>query len=170
MTPMTSEVALRDMTADDLPIFFEQQLDPTANTMAAFTMSKDPTDRDAFMARWEKMLGDTSRIRKTILFDGQVAGNILGFELFGQPTIGYWLGKEYWGKGIATRAVAAFLDQLAARPVYARVAKDNVASRRVLEKCGFAVVGEDRGFANARDAEVEEFILRLAADEPDDAR
>lgn len=166
---MAGDVVLRDMRAGDLPVFFEQQLDPTANFMAAFTMSKDPADRDAFMARWTKILGDETRTNKTILFDGRVAGSILAFELFGQPTIGYWLGRDYWGQGIATRALSLFLGDVQERPLYARAAKDNVASLRVLEKCGFTIVGEGKGFANARGQEVEEFILRLDASAPDDA-
>ena len=43
----------------------------------------------------------------------------------------------------------------------ARVAKDNLGSRRVLEKRGFAIVGEARGFANARGEEIEELVLEL---------
>jgi RimJ/RimL family protein N-acetyltransferase len=46
------------------------------------------------------------------------------------------------------------------RPVHARVAYDNVASRRVLEKCGFRVISTERGFAEARAAEIEELVLR----------
>ncbi len=80
---------------------------------------------------------------------------------FGKPEVSYWIGKPYWGKGVATRALSAFLFHVKVRPLYARVAKDNIASLRVLEKCGFARIGEDKGFANARGEEVEEFILRL---------
>jgi RimJ/RimL family protein N-acetyltransferase len=50
-----------------------------------------------------------------------------------------------------------------ARPIYARVAKDNVASLRVLEKCGFTITGQAKGFANARGEEIEEWILELTA-------
>jgi RimJ/RimL family protein N-acetyltransferase len=78
---------------------------------------------------------------------------------FGEPEISYWLGKDYWGKGVATAALSAFLDHVEMRPLYARVAKDNLASQRVLEKCGFTVDGEDKGFSNARGVEVEEVIL-----------
>jgi RimJ/RimL family protein N-acetyltransferase len=54
-----------------------------------------------------------------------------------------------------------FLELFEARPIGARVAKDNVASIRVLEKCGFEVAGENKGFANARGEETEEFIFKL---------
>ena len=162
--PVKVSIRLRDVTKSDLPIFFEHQLDPAASHMAAFT-AKDPADREAFMAHWARILADDAIATKTILFDGNVAGHVASFEQFGQPEITYWLGQEYWGQGIATRALSAFLGHLEARPLYARAAKDNVASLRVLEKCGFRIVGEDRGFANARGQEVEEFILKLEATE-----
>ncbi len=153
---MTSDVLIRDVTESDLPIFFEQQLDPDATEMAAFP----PRDREAFMAHWAKIMADDSVILKTILFDGQVAGNIVSFVQSGEREVGYWIGKEYWGRGIATRALAAFLDQVKARPLYAHVAKHNIGSRRVLEKCGFTIVEEDK-FPDARGEVVEEFILKL---------
>lgn len=154
---MTDEILLRDVTEPDLPIFFEHQLDPDATEMAAFPSR----DKDAFMAHWAKIMADDSVISKTILFDGQVAGNIVSFEMDGNREVGYWIGKEHWGKGIATKALAAFLGQVKTRPLYAHIAKHNVASQRVLEKCGFAIVREDKGFPNAHGEEIEEFILKL---------
>jgi RimJ/RimL family protein N-acetyltransferase len=128
--------------------------------MAAFT-AEDPTDRDAFDAHWQRIRGDDAVVIKTILFDGDVAGSIAKFDRDGDPEVTYWIGKEFWGKGIATKALSAFLDDIPARPLFGRVAKDNVASIRVLEKCGFTVSGHDRGFANARGAEIDEFIMKL---------
>src|SRR5512139_4140666 len=130
---MPTTILLRDVITNDLPIFFEQQFDPVANQMAAFPAR----DREAFMAHWTKILADESNILKTILFDGQVAGNIVSWEQSGEQDVGYWLGREYWGKGIATRALSLFLEHITTRPLYAHVAKHNIASRRVLEKCGF---------------------------------
>lgn len=162
---MTNSVLLRDVIEGDLPIFFEHQLDPDANTMAAFPAR----DRDAFMVHWRKILGDDTITKKTILFDGHVAGNIVSFEQSGEPQVGYWIGKEYWDRGVATRALSEFLSHVKARPLYAHVAKHNIASFRVLEKCGFTMCGEDTGLANADGAQVEEFILKLGAHEPDAA-
>ena len=153
---MTSDVLLRDVIESDLPIFFEHQLDPDATEMAAFPSR----DRDAFMAHWAKIMADDSVMLKTVLFDGHVAGNIVSFEQSGKREVGYWIGKEYWGKGIATKALAAFLDHVKTRPLYAHVAKHNIGSRRVLEKCGFTVEGEDK-FPNASGEEFDEFILKL---------
>jgi RimJ/RimL family protein N-acetyltransferase len=155
--PMINDVQLRDVIADDLPIFFEQQLEPEATHMAAFPAR----DRDAFMAHWAKILRDETVIIKAILFDAQVAGNILCWEQSGRSFIGYWLGKEYWGKGIATQALSEFLKHVKARPLYAYVAKHNLASRRVLEKCGFTLQAEDQASTNTPGEEVEDFLLKL---------
>ncbi|GCF06443.1 GNAT family N-acetyltransferase [Dictyobacter arantiisoli] len=157
----TPGIVLRDVTMNDLPIFFDQQLDPEANYMAAFT-TKDPADKDAFMAHWTRILSDETSSIQTILFDGQVAGSVSKYiDEDEQPEVTYWIGKPYWSKGIATRALIAFLNHIKDRPLYARAAKDNIGSLRVLEKCGFLRIGEGKGFSHARGEEVEEFLLRL---------
>jgi RimJ/RimL family protein N-acetyltransferase len=147
--PSTSEVRLRDVTADDLPIFFEHQLDPEATQMAAFPSR----DRPAFMAHWTRILADETTATKTILVDGQVAGNVGSWEQGGEREVGYWLGRAYWGRGVATQALAAFLEHVPQRPLHAYVVKHNLASLRVLQKCGFTLTGEDD----------EGFILELRA-------
>jgi RimJ/RimL family protein N-acetyltransferase len=146
------DVELRDVMEADLPVFFEQQLDPDAVRMAAFPSR----DRDAFDAHWARILTDETVVKKTILLDGRVAGNVVCWEQSGDRLVGYWIGKEYWGKGVATRALSEFLGQVNTRPLFARVAKHNVASIRVLEKSGFIVSGE--GEADA----VEELVMKLA--------
>ena len=157
----TSSIVLREVMMSDLPIFFDQQLDSEANWMAAFTR-KDPADRDAFLAHWTKILEDEANTIQTILFNGRVAGSVSSYvDEDEHLEVTYWIGKPYWSKGIATCALSAFLEHRKVRPLYARAAKDNVGSLRVLEKCGFTRIGEDKGFANARGEEVEEFLLRL---------
>lgn len=150
-------VLLRDVEQQDLPIFFEHQCDPVAHRMAAFP----PRERDAFMEHWAKILGDETVIKKTVLFSGQVAGNVICFEQSGRRLIGYWLGRDMWGKGIATRAVSEFIPTIPDRPLYAHVAKSHIASIRVLEKCGFVLSGEDKVALRDGDEAVEEFIYRL---------
>jgi RimJ/RimL family protein N-acetyltransferase len=160
MTGRTPDFVLRDMTEADLPVFFEHQLDEGARHMAAFT-AKDPADRAAFQARWARILGDASSLKKTIVVDGLVSGHVMSFEMSGQREVTYWLDRSYWGRGLATRALSAFLTHEKVRPLHARAAKDNLASLRVLQKCGFVITGEDSGFAHARGAETAEFILIL---------
>ncbi|MFF2459024.1 GNAT family N-acetyltransferase [Peribacillus simplex] len=158
-------VLLREVKESDLPIFFEQQLDPAANHMAAFT-SKDPTDKMAFLIHWKNILSNRDIQKMTIIHNGCVAGSILRFEQFGNPEVSYWIGKQYWGKGIATEALLNFLPKIKVRPLYARAAKDNLASIKVLEKCGFERFDEDKGYSHARGEEVEEFILKLESGNP----
>jgi RimJ/RimL family protein N-acetyltransferase len=154
---MKNNVQLRDAIETDLPIFYEQQLDPEAIQMAAFPSR----NRDAFMAHWLKILADDSVVIKTILTNGDIAGNIVCFEQLGEREVGYWIGKEYWGQGIASQALTQFLEYIETRPLYAHVAKHNIASRRVLEKCGFKVVAEDKFFSKIFGEDIEEYILIL---------
>ena len=152
---------LREVIEEDIPIFFDQQRDPAACSMAAFT-AKDPTNRTAFLAHWERIRADSTVIARTIVLDSQVVGNVMSYVEDGRCEVTYWLGKEYWGQGIATRALTEFLAATnRARPIYARTARDNAGSRRVLEKCGFVVLSEAKGFANARGQEIEELFLEL---------
>ena len=159
---MTDDIILRDVTERDLPVFFENQLDPVANHMAAFT-AKDPMDREAFMAKWTKILADGTITKRTILFDERVAGSVVSFVApwSGKREVSYWIGREFWGMGIATKALSYFLGYLKARPLYARAAKDNIASLRVLEKSGFTITGYEKGIANGRGEEIEEVVLVL---------
>ncbi len=159
-------VTLREVRGDDLARFFAYQLDPKANHMAAFT-PKDPSDRAAYLAFWRRMLRDDSVTMRTVLLDGQVVGSILCYvdEEFAKPEVSYWIDRAHWGKGIATAALTAFLNEITGRPLYARAAKDNLGSIRVLEKCGFTVTGASRAYANARGAEIDELILRLPGNE-----
>jgi len=137
---MRDDIRLRDIEPTDLPIFFEHQLDADATRMAAFPSR----DRAAFDAHWAKnVLGNPAAVNQTILVNGQVAGNIGSWPQDGVRLVGYWLGKEHWGKGIATRALAAFLHLVTERPLYAHVAKHNAGSIRVLEKCGFCAEREE---------------------------
>ncbi len=147
-------VLLRNVQPSDLPIFFEQQRDPVAVSMAVFFAR----DREAFDAHWAKILADPACLIQTIEQAGQVVGNVGSWDFEGHRYVGYWLGQPFWGKGIATQALMQFL-KLELRPLLARVAKSNVASRRVLEKCGFVVVGEEKPPVEPGVENVEEWIF-----------
>jgi RimJ/RimL family protein N-acetyltransferase len=127
------EVRLRTVEDEDLGVFFDHQADPEAIEMAAFPAR----DRDQFAAHWAKIRADDTVVLRTIVADGKVAGNIGSWEQDGQRLLGYWVGREHWGRGVATEALAQFVGQVTARPLYAHVAVHNVGSIRVLEKCGF---------------------------------
>jgi RimJ/RimL family protein N-acetyltransferase len=132
-------VTLRPVRAADLDAFLEHQRDPEAIAMAAFAARERP----AFMAHWERILADPSVVARTVLADEEVAGNVASFERDGRREVGYWIGRESWGAGVATAALAAFLDLETARPLYAGVARWNAGSLRVLRKCGVAVCASD---------------------------
>jgi RimJ/RimL family protein N-acetyltransferase len=154
---MPPRVRLRRVEEHDLPVFFEHQRDPDANRMANF----DARDLDAFMAHWRKILGDETVVVRTVELDGLVTGNVVSWEHDGERDVGYWIGRQFWGKGIATAALAAFLEELDTRPLHAHVATHNVASIRVLEKCGFERTG-DGSTPSVDDGGVEELVLKLA--------
>ena len=138
---MHNDVRLRDVESADLPVFFEQQLDADATAMAAFP----PRDRAAFDAHWAtNVLGNAAAVTQTILLDGLVAGYIGSWPHDDARLVGYWIGKEHWGKGVATRALAAFLQLVTERPLHAHVVEHNVGSIRVLEKCGFSLEREEK--------------------------
>ena len=161
---LSSDIRLRDVTEGDLPIFFEHQCDSDANQMAAFPAR----DWDAFLAHWTKILANKTAPIRTILLDGNVAGHIGSWEQNGKRLVGYWIGKNYWGQGVATRALCEFLGAVQARPLYAHVAKHNIASIRVLEKCGFTICDEE---VEAEPSEapadgIEEFVFKLNRQTP----
>ena len=154
---------LRVVDDADLDVLFEHWTDAESNRMAAFTVA-NPHDRQAFADRWARLRSDPSVTARTIDVDGTVVGSISSWDNGGTREVTYWLGREHWGKGLATRALAEFLAVAEPRrPVQAAAAFDNVGSQRVLEKCGFRRCGEGRGFANGRGAEVDEVLFRLDA-------
>jgi RimJ/RimL family protein N-acetyltransferase len=127
---------LRDVIEDDIPVFFDQQNEPEAIRMAVWL----PREREAFFEHWRNILSADGLVAKTIVSDDDVAGNITSWERDGKRYVGYWIGQEYWGRGLATRALAELVEELGP-PLYAEVATTNVGSIRVLEKCGFTVAG-----------------------------
>lgn len=157
---MENNITLTKTIESDLNYFFQFQLDPEAIFMAAFT-SKDPANKTAYIEKYTKFLYDPTIRNMTIKAGGRIVGSIAKFLMEGEAEITYWIDKQYWGKGIASAALKEFLKLEKSRPIFARVAFDNFGSQKVLEKCGFIKIGKDTGFANARQAEIEEFIYKL---------
>ena len=142
---------LRDVVESDLDAFYEHQREPEANEMAIFPAR----DRETFDAHWRRTLANDSLIKKTIVHEGAVAGNVVSWEQDGKRLVGYWIGSEFWGKGVATQALGEFVAEVEQRPLNAWVATSNVGSIRVLEKCGFVQVG-------SRTTDVEELLFELS--------
>jgi RimJ/RimL family protein N-acetyltransferase len=156
-----SEVSLRPVDEADFDTLFEFMRDPESVRMAAFT-AKDPDDRAAFDAHLRKNLARTDVTNRVIVGDGRVVGTVAAFVIEGDTEITYWVDRAVWGQGVASRAVELLLREVTVRPLYGRAASDNAASLRVLTKAGFEVIGTDVGYAQARNAEIEETILRLS--------
>lgn len=161
MTYNHLDIQLRPTEISDLDILFQFQTDKEGGYLAAF-MSKDPTDKSAYITKYTKLLADPTINNQTIFLDNRIVGSVAKFVMEGDPEITYWIDRNYWGQGIATKALSQLLAIETIRPIFGRVAFDNFGSQKVLEKCGFVKIGTDRGFANARQAEIEEFIYKLA--------
>ena len=154
---MIEDIRLREVEDGDIHVFFEQQLDPVATQMAGFPSRGE----DEFHSHWRRVRSNENNILRTILFKGKVSGNIVSWEQDGKRQIGYWIGRKFWGKGIASQALAQFLVVVKARPLYAYVAKHNTASIRVLEKNGFTISVEDSQFDSTNNEKIEEVLFQL---------
>jgi RimJ/RimL family protein N-acetyltransferase len=150
-------VQLRHVEPGDLPELFRHQLDPEANRMAVM----NARDEHAFNTHWAKILGDPTLFVRAILADGQLVGSINCFPWDGRDHVGYSIAREHWGRGIATRALALLLERVSSRPLHARVARSNVASLRVLERCGFVVTSYQWAPATDRFPACEEALAIL---------
>lgn len=155
-----TQIQLTKTVKEDLIFLFQFQLDEEAIYLAAFT-SKEPIDQSAYIEKFTKFLNDPTIHSQTIRVNDVIVGSVAKYEIDGEAEITYWIDKKYWGQGIATAALQAFLAIEKMRPIQGRTAFDNYGSQKVLEKCGFIRIGSDRGFANARQVEIEEFIYKL---------
>ena len=133
------KITLRPVLPSDLPILFQQQLDPQAVAMSAY-----PTkDRGEFMRHWEGILKNKNVTARAIVYKEKVAGHIICWkEGKFEQRVGYWISNQLWGRGIATSTLQEFLMEVKIRPLFAEVANHNIASKRVLEKNGFVLQDE----------------------------
>lgn len=160
MNTTQPEIILRTTAIADLAFLFQFQLDKEGAYLAAF-MPKDPADKAAYIAKHTALLKDPTVNNQTVIIDNVIVGSIAKFIMEGDTEITYWIDRKFWGQGIATKALTEFLVIETNRPIFGRVAFDNFGSQKVLEKCGFIKIGKDKGFANARQEEIEEYIYKL---------
>ena len=154
-------ITLTPTTADDLNTLFQFQLDEEANYLAAFTPN-NPSDKTAYLEKYGRFLNEPTIHMRTIRADNAIVGSIAKFIIETNAEITYWIDRKFWGQSIAQTALTEFLKLEPIRPLRGRVAFDNRASQKVLENCNFIKIGQDKGFANARQAEIEEYIYWLA--------
>ncbi len=132
-------IQLRDTQPADLPLFFEHQRDSVAVAMVGFRSR----DRATFDHHWATLLANRLVLTKTLVVDDVVAGHVVSWLSDARREVGYWIGRAFWGRGIATAALNAFLRIETTRPLYAGVARHNIGSIRVLQKCGFAMTSSE---------------------------
>jgi RimJ/RimL family protein N-acetyltransferase len=132
-------IVLRPVIESDLPIFYQHQADKDGAQMAGFSSRTE----EAHMAHWHKIMTDPDNFLRTVVVDGDVAGNMVSFMMDGVREVGYWLGREFWGRKIASAALEQFLKEVKFRPLYAHAVTTNQGSIRVLEKNGFTLQSED---------------------------
>jgi RimJ/RimL family protein N-acetyltransferase len=135
------EISLRPTTAADVRTLHAFELDEASNTLAG----TKPRDWTTFEARWMEILADvdgtvTGVTPRVIVADGAVVGAVNISPHEGRDNIGYWIAREHWGRGIATRAVALMIKEFMRRPLFATASAQNEASIRVLEKNGFEII------------------------------
>jgi RimJ/RimL family protein N-acetyltransferase len=154
------EISLREPLEEDFVLFHGLQSDLDAVRMAAFgTLSLTP---EALAERWRNNVATgKASVQKTVLVDGHPVGFAASFRHDDKLEVTYWIDRGFWGMGIATAALSELLKLSTERPIYACAAKDNAGSRRVLEKCGFAVCGEGRDFSNVRGKEIDVVFFSL---------
>ncbi|MCU1439446.1 MAG: putative acetyltransferase [Rhodoglobus sp.] len=157
---MSVDVSIRPVIDSDLDRFFEFQRDPEAVRMAAFTPD-DPDDRSAFYAHWARVRANPRVVNRTVVLDGEVVGNAATYPDDGILEVTYWVDREHWGRGIASKALSLLIEETPERPLRARAVSDNLGSLRVLQKAGFVVINEQSDFAPGRGERVVELILQL---------
>ncbi len=128
-----------------------------------------PRTREAFFAAWERNLLDPGINARAIEVGiagasgagprgNEIVGSIARFQADGHDAVGYWIARQHWGRGIASRALALFLQEEPRRPLRATADSANAASRHILEKCGFRFTGLRAG------EETERFLAREVAE------
>ena len=139
-----TKVTLRPVTEVDLLILFQQQLDPEAVAMSAYPSK----DKGEFKRHWEGILRNKTITARVVLYKDKIAGHVVCWkEGKYEQRIGYWIGKEFWQRGIASAAVAELLKLVIIRPLYAEVVNHNIGSKRVLEKNGFELLDEGKNIS-----------------------
>lgn len=129
-------------------------------------------DSLAFIEKSLRRLSDNNGYWAGIWYKGQLAGSI-GFLYIDwgarKTEIGYWLGDEYLGKGLATQAAKVFINhsfkELDLRKVEINVASENVTSRAIPERLGFTKEGSIRNYEKVNSDYHDRIIYGLLKDE-----
>jgi ribosomal-protein-alanine N-acetyltransferase len=145
--------------------------DVAANLRDRFPHPYSRADADAYIAHAAKRSPQTSF---GIVAGGEAIGTIslmLGEDIARRSAeVGYWIGREYWGRGIATDALRAAtryaFDSLGLARVFAVPFASTAASARVLEKAGYAREGVMRQSAIKYDRLIDQLLYAAYSDQP----
>ncbi len=154
---MKTNIRLRPIEPQDIPLMFAHQSDPESIRMAVVY----PRDRPAFDAHWQMIMQDPGITARAIIANDVMVGQVSCFKMDGVDSVGYWIAREHWGKGYATRGLALLLEEVNTRPLHARVARQNTGSIRVLERNGFTLTRYQISPANGRFPVCEEAMMQL---------
>lgn len=170
MPPSPPAIRLRRTEPRDLEALYIIQSDPECNELAG----TKPRPRDVFFSRWDHIFTDPQvnglviELRTGEPNTFELVGSIACFQADASGSVsatsklnncvGYWIARPHWGRGIASRALALFLEQEPRRPLHATTAATNAASRHILQKNGFRLTGLRRG------EETDRYLARDIAD------
>ncbi len=154
-------ICLRPITEADLQTLAQFLCDEDAIFMAG--AGSGSTDVSTHIQHFKKLMEDESISMAVIISGASVVGYIAAFMRGDEREITYWIGREYWGQGIASKAVKLFLPSLQEKyvgeQIFARVVKGNKASEHVLLKAGFKATQTDKFYSDIRSTEVTETIF-----------
>jgi RimJ/RimL family protein N-acetyltransferase len=146
-------ISIRPVVEEDLEMLFRYESDPVAAEMAVFGSRA----HDDFIAHWKKILANPELYARAVLADGAVVGNVGSWSSDGLRYVGYWIDRDWWGRGVASEALRLALGEIKDRPIWALVVVTNVGSQRVLEKNGFVRASQHP----SPEGGVEEYVYRL---------
>jgi ribosomal-protein-serine acetyltransferase len=171
------EVSLRLFTKDDAAEFYNLTMSSKSYLKEwlgwlDYTKSVEDTEKN-IQSRWKELIDNGGYpLSFAIIYNGKIAGTIGFNEIYRANKIGilgYWLGEEFQGKGIMSKAFKALMDygfnDLKLNRIEVRVAVENTKSRALPERFGFKEEGYIRQAEWLYDHFVDHVLYGLLASE-----
>lgn len=145
-------ILLRPWMESDAPALYKYASDPDVGPRAGWSPHKNLDEsleiiRSVFgdaTKTWAIVLKETNEPIGAIGYGPSCECNLPAKEA--EPTIGYWVAKAYWNRGICTEALRLMIEHIRETTDIPSLISghfiDNPASGRVMEKCGFVPTGE----------------------------
>ena len=152
---MKNKVAIRKFKISDLDRLMELFPNQKITNAIGITLSQNPPKiTRTFEEKWlqktirEYKKNKPSNLNLVITLDEEFVGTIGTHKVDYENEsveIGYWIGENYWGKGIATKALKLFIKevnkQFKPKRIVGYAFTFNTTSKKVMEKCGFKLEG-----------------------------